>query len=172
MRQPTAKAIVFFVGALLVGYALAIPVATAMSQTELTLTSFANITAFAILFAVLLTVWLDKPLELELIKWPEKKPEAEQEPTLAPQPQPEEQPQAPPGQAEPQPQPSAAVQMPQVSSNLLFPHEPPAEHWDVDFGNSKEVYEGTELPVWILAGWAVFILWAVIYLISGLPTAF
>ncbi|MEM7344460.1 MAG: hypothetical protein AAF485_09460 [Chloroflexota bacterium] len=54
----------------------------------------------------------------------------------------------------------------------FFPHEVPSEHWDVDFGDSHEVYEGTSLPLWILAGWAAFILWAVTYLALGLPTAF
>lgn len=57
-------------------------------------------------------------------------------------------------------------------STPLFPHEVPSEHWDIDFGDSKQTYQGTDLPVWILAGWAAFILWAVIYLYSGLPTAF
>ena len=53
-----------------------------------------------------------------------------------------------------------------------FPHDAPLEHWDADFGDSKEVYEGTALPLWLLAGWAIFILWAVAYLAFGLPTAF
>jgi len=57
-------------------------------------------------------------------------------------------------------------------STPLFPHEEPTEHWDIDFGDSKQTYQGADLPVWILAGWAAFILWAVIYLYSGLPTAF
>ena len=58
------------------------------------------------------------------------------------------------------------------SEKRLFPHDIPTEHWDVDFGNSHDVYEGTALPIWILAGWAAFILWAIVYLFSGLPTAF
>jgi len=42
----------------------------------------------------------------------------------------------------------------------------------VDFGDGKQVYEGSSLPMWILAGWATFIIWAVVYLVAGLPTAF
>ncbi len=57
-------------------------------------------------------------------------------------------------------------------STPLFPHEEPSEHWDVDFGDSKQVYQGSDLPIWILAGWAAFIIWGLIYLFSGLPTAF
>ena len=55
---------------------------------------------------------------------------------------------------------------------IIFPYEAASEHWDVDFGNPKEVYEGSDLPLWILAGWAVFIIWAVIYLIVGLRAGF
>ena len=57
-------------------------------------------------------------------------------------------------------------------STSPFPHEKPSEHWDIDFSDSKQSYEGADLPVWILAGWAAFIIWAVVYLYSGLPTAF
>ena len=59
-----------------------------------------------------------------------------------------------------------------LSDRFVFPHEAPAEHWEADFGDSKQVYEGTALPIWLLAGWAIFILWAVVYLLFGLPTAF
>ncbi len=58
------------------------------------------------------------------------------------------------------------------SSMPLFPHDIPTEHWDINYNDTNESYEGTALPIWILAGWAVFILWAVIYLLFGLPTAF
>ena len=57
-------------------------------------------------------------------------------------------------------------------STTLFPHEAPTEHWDIDYNDSKQSYQGTDLPIWLLAGWAAFIIWAVVYLISGLPTAF
>jgi tryptophan-rich sensory protein len=36
---------------------------------------------------------------------------------------------------------------------------------------TKQTYQGAELPIWLLAGWAIFILWAIIYLMSGLPSA-
>lgn len=53
-----------------------------------------------------------------------------------------------------------------------FPYEAQSDHWDADFSNSKEVYQGMALPVWILAGWAVFIIWAIVYLTAGARTAF
>lgn len=53
-----------------------------------------------------------------------------------------------------------------------FPYEAQTDHWDADFSNSREVYQGSALPVWILAGWAVFIIWAIIYLMAGARTAF
>lgn len=53
-----------------------------------------------------------------------------------------------------------------------FPYEAQSEHWEVDFSNSHEVYQGTALPVWILAGWAVFIIWAIVYFMAGVRTAF
>jgi hypothetical protein len=168
MRQPTAKAIVFFVGILAVGYALAIPVATGLLQLSINPTSFANITAFAILFAVLMTIWLDKPLELELIKWPEKRAD---QPKAMSQPQPVE-PAATVSPLELTPTGTTNIPGLSIPPNALFPHEMPTDHWDVDFGDSKQVYQGADLPVWILAGWAIFIIWAVVYLISGLPTAF
>jgi hypothetical protein len=165
MRKPTAQAIAFFFGALAVGYALATPIMTGILQIPVTPTSLANLTAFAILFAVILTIWLDRPLELELIKWPERKAKAEK-PQPPPQPEPAEQPSA-------APQPVVMQQTTlSIPAGTLFPHEAPSEHWDVDYGDSQQVYQGTDLPVWILAGWAAFILWAVIYLFSGLPTAF
>jgi hypothetical protein len=171
MRQPTAKVIVFFLGALAVGYALAIPIMTGMLQISINPTSLANLTAFAILFAVIMTIWLDQPLELELIKWPEKKAKiAKQRPVS--QPEPTEQPVTAPQQPTMTSQSITPAQPLQISSEALFPHESPSEHWDVDFGDSQQVYQGTDLPVWILAGWAIFIIWAVVYLLSGLPTAF
>ena len=58
------------------------------------------------------------------------------------------------------------------SSYTSFPYEEQTEHWDADFANSHEVYEGTALPVWILAGWAIFIIWAIVYLTAGARTTF
>jgi hypothetical protein len=167
MRQPTAKAIFFFLGILGVGYAIGLPVMTGILQMPLNLVNFLNLSAFAFLFAVLMTIWLDRPLELELFKWPEPKPKASQRPSEAEAPLAAVPPPAP--AREPSPAPDY---YPRVESGRLFPHETPSEHWDVDFGDGKQVYQGSELPVWILAGWAVFIIWAIVYLVSGLPTAF
>jgi hypothetical protein len=61
--------------------------------------------------------------------------------------------------------------VPKQPRQPLFPYEEPSEHWDIDFGDSKQTYQGAELPIWLLAGWAIFILWAIIYLMSGLPSA-
>jgi hypothetical protein len=152
MRQPTAKAIFFFLGILGVGYAIGLPVMTGILQMPLNLVNFLNLSAFAFLFAVLMTIWLDRPLELELFKWV---PPATVTPPVPAQ--------------EPSPAPDY---YPRVEPGHLFPHETPSEHWDVDFGDGKQVYQGSELPLWILAGWAVFIIWAIVYLVSGLPTAF
>jgi hypothetical protein len=170
MRQPQLKAILFLIGILGVGYAIAIPITTGFLQAPLGLTSFANITAFAILFAVIMTVWLDKPLELELFKWSEKKPKAEKPQVIAPPPATEQEVAATPATA--RVEQATPVQLPAAPSEGLFPHEAPAEHWEADFGDSKQVYEGSDLPIWILAGWAMFILWTVVYLLFGLPTAF
>lgn len=57
---------------------------------------------------------------------------------------------------------------PQFIKGAWFPHEVPTNHWKADFGDPKTVYQGAELPVWILAGWAVFIIWALVYLWFGL----
>ena len=54
------------------------------------------------------------------------------------------------------------------AGSSLFPHDIPTEHWDIDFGDSKQTYQGADLPIWILVGWATFIIWAIIYLFSGL----
>ena len=69
-------------------------------------------------------------------------------------------------------QASQAPESAAESTDFIFPYEPQSDHWDVNFGNSNEVYEGSDLPIWILAGWAIFIIWAVIYLIAGTRTAF
>jgi hypothetical protein len=61
--------------------------------------------------------------------------------------------------------------VPKQPRQPLFPYEEPSEHWDIDFADSKQTYQGAELPIWLLAGWEIFILWAIIYLMSGLPSA-
>jgi hypothetical protein len=170
MNQPKLKAIVFFVGTLGVGFAIGVLLLPTL-RIPYTLYNFINVTAFAFLFAVVLTVWLDRPLDLELFRWPAQEPDAEtpQEVTATPA-QPAEERVAVPAQADPEPvmdgQPS------EIPSDQMFPYEQPTEHWNIDFADSKQTYQGSDLPVWILAGWAIFILWAVIYLIAGLPTAF
>ncbi|HMQ56580.1 MAG TPA: hypothetical protein PKE64_01985 [Anaerolineae bacterium] len=63
---------------------------------------------------------------------------------------------------------SASEYNPKFIKGALFPHEVPTEHWDADFGDPKKVYQGHDLPMWILAGWATFIIWALVYLYAGL----
>ena len=63
---------------------------------------------------------------------------------------------------------SASTYQPKFVSGALFPHEVPSEHWDVYFADSKQVYQGSVLPLWLLAGWAAFIIWALVYLYYGL----
>lgn len=144
MRRPSQKAILFFVAALVAGYVISIGIMIGLLDTELRLYGLGNISLIAVLIAFVLLVWLDKPFELKLFEWPEERPEAKETP---------------------QSETSSAQTRP------AFPHEIPTEHWEADFADPKQVYEGTALPIWLLAGWAVFIIWAVVYLVSGLPTA-
>jgi hypothetical protein len=64
--------------------------------------------------------------------------------------------------------PAVDEYQPQFTRGALFPHEIPSKHWQADFSDSKQVYQGSALPIWILAGWAVFIIWALVYLYFGL----
>jgi hypothetical protein len=158
VRRPSQKAILFFLLALGAGYAISIGIMVGLLNTEMRLYGFANVSLIAFLIAFILLVWFDKPFELKLFDWPEEKPKTEEKQAVD-----DSQPQAP-GEG-----PSAPIG--QVPSGSMFPHERPTEHWEADFADPKEVYEGTALPIWLLAGWAIFIIWAVIYLVSGLPTA-
>ncbi|MCK6628554.1 MAG: hypothetical protein L6R45_25675 [Anaerolineae bacterium] len=153
MRQPSQKLIIFFIVALGAGYAVSFGIMTFILDAPLRLYGFGNLTLVALLVAGLLLIWFDKPMELGLFKWPAPKPKTEQTVQTV--------------QRAASIDPAAQVDSPK---GTMFPHETPTEHWDVNFGDSKQVYQGADLPVWILAGWAAFIIWAVVYLISGLPT--
>lgn len=158
MRRPTQKAILFFLVALGAGYAISIGIMVGLLNTEMRLYGFANVSLIALLIAFILLVWFDKPFELKLFDWPEEKPETEKK-------------QAVDGAQPPASGEGSLPQIGEIPPGSMFPHERPTEHWDADFGNPKQVYEGTALPIWLLAGWAIFIIWAVVYLVSGLPTA-
>ena len=157
MRQPSPKLLLFFLVALGAGYAISFVIMTLILDTPLRLYGFGNLSLVALLIAFLLTLWLDRPFELGLFKWPLPKPKTDSKSgeMIAAQPQ--------AGLEESLPQ----IQIPKGAA---FPHEIPSEHWNVDFGDGKQVYQGAELPIWILAGWAIFIIWAIVYMISGLPT--
>ena len=157
MRRPTKRAILFFVLALGTGYTISLAIMFLLLDAPLRLYGFLNLSLVAFLIAGLLLVWLDKPFNLKLFEWPAEKPEAKQKTIFKPEPETGE---------------VTAIESIEVSRGAFFPHEIPSEHWNPDFGDSKQVYQGTELPIWLLAGWAAFIIWAVIYLVTGLPTAF
>ena len=168
MRRPTSKAIIVFIIALLAGYAISGFIMLFVLETEFRLYGFFYLTMVALLFAVLMMVWLDRPLGLDLFKWREAPPKPEPDPAV-------EAAAAAAGAAAvasaraETAQAVSAYDMGDISEGSAFPHVKPYEHWDADFSNPKEVYEGTALPIWILAGWAAFIIWAVLYLFSGLP---
>jgi hypothetical protein len=56
MNQPKLKAIVFFLGTLGVGFAIGVLLLPTL-RIPYTVYNFINVTAFAFLFAVVLTVW-------------------------------------------------------------------------------------------------------------------
>ncbi len=96
---------------------------------------------------------------------PEEEPQANPSPDGAPPPESSAQPDAP-SDSDPQPD----EYKPELIQGGLFPHEVPSEHWKVDFGDNRQVYQGSTLPIWLLAGWATFIIWALVYLYFGLTT--
>lgn len=148
MMRPTPRFTVVFLLALGIGYALSYAIMLALAAPY-RFYGFTNLTFIAVLVALLILVWLDEPLKLNMLSWAASEAGGEEAGG------------ARPGQAGPP-----------ARSGPEFPHDKPSEHWQIDFGDSKQTYEGADLPIWILAGWATFILWAVIYLISGLPSAF
>ncbi len=159
MRRPTQRAILFFLLALGTGFTISWIMMNFLLGAPLRLYGYVNLTMVAVLIAVLLLIWLDRPFELKLFDWPEPKPQPEADRQRRPAP-------------EREPTEIEVVQSSQVVKGSMFPHEVPSEHWQVDYGDSKQTYQGTDLPIWLLAGWATFIIWAVVYLVTGLPGAF
>ncbi len=53
-------------------------------------------------------------------------------------------------------------------SNTYFPYVDNKQHWDIDYNDTNHSYEGSALPAWVLAGFAVYVLWSIIYLIIAL----
>lgn len=100
---------------------------------------------------------------------PSKRPDEQPgDETSASDPQPSEAAAQAASTSSPERQPAADDYNPQFIQGALFPHEVPSEHWNADFSDSKQVYQGSMLPIWILAGWAIFIIWALVYLYFGL----
>jgi hypothetical protein len=149
------KIVIFFLLALAAGYAVSIGLMVGLLNTPLRLYGWWNLTLVALLVAVLLVIWLDRPFDLGFFKWPARKPKEAKPRILRAE-------EMPPNEA------MVPAEQPHLRSGILFPHEVPSEHWNVDFGDGHKVYQGADLPLWILAGWAVFIVWAIAYLYSGL----
>ena len=168
MRRPTSKAIIVFIIALLAGYAISGFIMLFVLETEFRLYGFVYLSAVALLFAILMMVWLDRPLGLELFKWKEPPPKPEPDPAVEAAAVAGGAAAVATARAETA-QTVTAMNMGDIPADAAFPHVRPYEHWDADFSNPKEVYEGSSLPIWILAGWAAFIIWAVAYLVFGLP---
>lgn len=165
MRRPSPKLLLIFLVSIGAGYGLAFLMMSFVLQVTTREFSFWWLTTVAILFAMLLIFILDGPLELHTFDWPEEPEQKEPSPT-----------EQVPQHTEAPIQGTTDILPPQQdapsSAAFSFPYETQAEHWEVDFSDSKETYEGADLPIWLLAGWAAFIIWAVVYLISGLPGAF
>ena len=159
MRRPTQRAILFFLLALGTGFTISWIMMNFLLGAPLRLYGYVNLTMVAALIAVLLLIWLDRPFELKLFDWPESKPQPEADRQRRPAPE------RAPAEIE-------VVQSSQVVKGSMFPHEVPSEHWEIDYSDSKQTYQGADLPIWLLAGWATFIIWAVVYLVTGLPGAF
>ncbi len=53
-------------------------------------------------------------------------------------------------------------------TDTLFPYVDNKKHWDIDFNDTNQSYEGSALPAWVLAGFAIYIIWAATYLIVAL----
>lgn len=98
-------------------------------------------------------------------KKPAATPEPGEEPGAAVEPAPDLE---PTGTPHPEETEQLSEYKPELIDGAMFPHEVPTEHWNADFGNPKQVYQTSDLPIWILAGWAAFIIWAVVYLYAGL----
>lgn len=157
------KTIIFFVLALLAGYAVSFGLMEGLLGAPLRLYGFWNLTLVAVLVAILLVLWLDKPFELGIFKWPPSKPKDQDKGRESkPESRMLRMEELKPGEA------PGFFQQPALRPGILFPHEMPSEHWETDFGDSKKVYQGADLPLWILAGWAAFIIWGIAYLVSGL----
>jgi hypothetical protein len=50
----------------------------------------------------------------------------------------------------------------------IFPYVDNTQHWDIDFNDTNQSYEGSVLPPWILVGFAIFVLWAIVYMVIAL----
>ncbi|RME50441.1 MAG: hypothetical protein D6796_02930 [Caldilineae bacterium] len=155
MRRPNRKLILFFLVSLGAGYAVSVGLMFALGA-EYRFYGFVPLTLVAVLVALILVIAFDKPFELGMFEWPPEKPPAPKKPLFEPE-------TAASGEE------GAEIAPSKVIPGAIFPYEVPTDHWEVDFNDSKQSYEGTALPVWLLAGWAAFILWAIIYLIVGLP---
>jgi len=158
MRRLNRKLVLFFLVSLGAGYAVSVGLMYLLGA-ELRFYGFGTLTLVAVLVALILVIAFDKPFELGMFEWPSEKPPAP----------------PPPKGSKPESGTTAGgeggptLSSMKMISGTIFPYEAPTDHWEIDFNDSQQSYEGTALPIWLLAGWAAFILWAIIYLIVGLP---
>lgn len=62
----------------------------------------------------------------------------------------------------------AEVQYGEELTGTIFPYIDNSHHWDIDYNDTNQSYEGSVLPPWILGGFAVYVLWSIIYLLVAL----
>jgi hypothetical protein len=66
-----------------------------------------------------------------------------------------------------QQEPYSTMEYGEELKGTIFPYVDNRDQWDIDFNDTKQSYEGSELPGWVLAGFAIYILWAIVYLIAA-----
>ncbi|MFN8446845.1 MAG: hypothetical protein U0175_38985 [Caldilineaceae bacterium] len=67
-----------------------------------------------------------------------------------------------------EPQAQADAQYGEELKGTIFPYVDNARHWDIDFNDTSQSYEGSALPPWILGGFAIFVLWSIVYMVIAL----
>lgn len=60
--------------------------------------------------------------------------------------------------------PPADVQYGEELTGTIFPYVDNTQHWDIDYNDTSQSYEGSALPPWILGGFTLFVLWSIVYL--------
>jgi cytochrome c oxidase subunit 1 len=74
MRHPTKRLIIAFIVSVVIGYAVSYGLMAGLLQAPLRLYGFNNLTAVALLVAIMLIFFLDVPLQLKAFDWPKPDP--------------------------------------------------------------------------------------------------